>query len=106
MTKSKNENAISKIIKTKRKELDLTQQEFALRVGVGLRLIREIEQGKLNLNLGKLMLILDFLGIELRPIDRQQEWQPARSPEMQSGKQPENLLASQKDNRTKKKSST
>jgi hypothetical protein len=52
------------------------------------------------------MLILDFLGIELRPIDRQQEWQPARSPEMQSGKQPENLLASQKDNRTKKKSST
>ena len=61
MTKSKNENAISKIIKTKRKELGLTQQEFALRVGVGLRLIREIEQGKLNLNLGKLMLILDFL---------------------------------------------
>lgn len=102
MTKSKNENAISKIIKTKRKELGLTQQEFALRVGVGLRLIREIEQGKLNLNLGKLMLILDFLGIELRPIDRQQERQPARSPEMQSGKQPENLLASQKDNRTKK----
>jgi y4mF family transcriptional regulator len=64
------ENKISLFIKTKRKELNLTQEEFASRVGVGLRLIREIEQGKLNINLGKLKTILDFLGAELIPKEK------------------------------------
>lgn len=59
------DNQISVFIKTKRKSLGLTQEEFASRVGVGLRLIREIEQGKLNLNYTKLQIILEFLGGEL-----------------------------------------
>lgn len=64
------DNKISLFIKTKRKELHLTQEEFALRVGVGLRLIREIEQGKLSINLSKLLLIFDFLGAELIPMEK------------------------------------
>lgn len=64
------DNKISLFIKTKRKELNLTQEEFALRVGVGLRLIREIEQGKLSINLSKLLLIFDFLGAELIPREK------------------------------------
>lgn len=64
------DNNISIFIKTKRKELGLTQEDFSLRVGIGLRLIREIEQGKLNISLAKLLLIFDFLGAELIPREK------------------------------------
>ena len=36
----------SDIVKNKRKELKLSQEELAMRVGVGLRFIRDLEQGK------------------------------------------------------------
>jgi transcriptional regulator with XRE-family HTH domain len=39
-------NSISKFIKQKRKEAGLTQKEFAIRFGLGLRFIRELEQAK------------------------------------------------------------
>lgn len=36
----------AEFIKKKRKDLGLTQEELAKRIGVGLRFIRELEQGK------------------------------------------------------------
>ena len=39
-------NKIAQFIKTKRKEAGLTQEEFAMRSGLGLRFVREREQGK------------------------------------------------------------
>ena len=39
-------NKIAQFIKTKRKEAGLTQEEFAMRSGLGLRFVRELEQGK------------------------------------------------------------
>ncbi|HFK5505991.1 helix-turn-helix domain-containing protein [Elizabethkingia anophelis] len=45
-------------IKVKRKEANLTQQEFAERAGVTLTVIWKIEQGKENLNLSKVNQVL------------------------------------------------
>lgn len=51
-----------------RKKLGLNQIEFAKRAGVGLRFLRELEQGKTSVRLDKLLQVLDFLGcyLELR----------------------------------------
>jgi len=55
-------------IKKLRKENGLTQVDFAKRVGVGLRFLRELERGKITVRVDKLMQVLDFLGyhIELK----------------------------------------
>ena len=39
-------NKIAKFVKRQRKQLGLTQEEFAMRSGPGLRFVREPEQGK------------------------------------------------------------
>ena len=45
-----------------RKQAGLTQTELAERTGVGLRFIRNLEQGGKNFRCDKLELLLDFLG--------------------------------------------
>ncbi len=52
-------------IKSLRKKNGLTQVEFARRAGVGLRFLRELENGKMTVRLDKLMQVLDFLGYHL-----------------------------------------
>ena len=56
---------ISSQIKKLRKNIGLTQIEFAKRAGVGLRFLRELENGKLTIRMDKLMQVLDFLGYHL-----------------------------------------
>ena len=48
-----------------RKAARLTQPELAERAGVGLRFIRELEQGKPTVRLDKVKQVLDLLGHEL-----------------------------------------
>jgi len=52
-------------IKTMRKAAGLTQSEVSKRSGVGLRFVRELEQGKPTVRLDKVKQILDLLGCEL-----------------------------------------
>lgn len=52
-------------IKRLRKAAGLTQIELADRAGVGLRFIRELEQGKPTVRLDKVNQVLDLLGYEL-----------------------------------------
>jgi len=52
-------------IKNLRKKLGLTQIDFAKRAGIGLRFLRELEQGKTTIRLDKLNQVLDFLGVHL-----------------------------------------
>ena len=52
-------------IKELRKKTGLTQVEFAKRAGLGLRFIRELEQGKLTVRLDKLNQVLEFFGYHL-----------------------------------------
>lgn len=51
-------NKIAQFIKTKRKEAGLTQEEFAMRSGLGLRFVRELEQGKETVRMDKVNVAL------------------------------------------------
>ena len=58
-------NTIAAFIKQKRKELGLTQEEFAIRSGLGLRFVRELEQGKKTLRLDKVNQALAVFGAQV-----------------------------------------
>ena len=60
---------LANFVKTKRKEVNLTQEEFAERAGVALTVIRKIEQGKENLNLEKVNQVLKMFGHTLAPVN-------------------------------------
>ncbi len=56
---------ISEFIKEKRKQLKLTQPELAERAGVGLRFVRELEQGKKSVRMDKVNQVLALFGSEI-----------------------------------------
>lgn len=56
---------IASQVKILRKKNGLTQIEFAKRAGVGLRFLRELEQGKATVRMDKLTQVLRFLGYHL-----------------------------------------
>ncbi|MEO8112126.1 MAG: type II toxin-antitoxin system Y4mF family antitoxin [Ginsengibacter sp.] len=56
---------LSEFLKQKRKEKRLTQQELSLKAGVGLRIIREMEQGKTTLRMDKVNQVLQLFGANL-----------------------------------------
>lgn len=60
---------LSDFVKTRRKHLGLTQEEFAEKAGVALTVIRKIEQGKENLSLAKVNHVLHMFGHILGPIN-------------------------------------
>lgn len=60
---------LAEFVKERRKEVGLTQEEFAERAGVALTVVRKIEQGKTNLNMDKVNLVLSMFGHELVPVD-------------------------------------
>lgn len=59
---------ISEFIKKRRKLAGLTQPEFALKSGVGLRFLRELEQGKTTLKMDKVNAVLWMFGYGLGPV--------------------------------------
>jgi len=59
---------LSEFVKERRKVVNLTQEEFAERAGVALTVIRKIEQGKTNLNMDKVNMVLRMFGHELAPV--------------------------------------
>jgi len=62
-----NMNKIAEFMKKKRKEAGLTQEEFAMRSGLGLRFVRELEQGKETVRLDKVNQALAMFGMEAVP---------------------------------------
>ena len=60
--------SLSKFIKKKRKELNLTQVDLADKAGVGLRFIRELEQDKITLKMDKVNEVLYLFGYQLGPV--------------------------------------
>jgi y4mF family transcriptional regulator len=55
---------LADFVKEKRKSVRLTQPELAEKAGVGLRFIRELEQGKETLRLDKVNQVLQLFGYE------------------------------------------
>ena len=60
-------STLGDFVKENRKKAGLTQKEFALRSGLGLRFIRELEQGKTTLRLDKVNQALSMFGAEAVP---------------------------------------
>jgi len=63
---------LSAFIKQKRSEVGLTQPELAEKAGVGLRFVRELEQGKETLKLDKVNQVLKLFGYEVGPVKSDQ----------------------------------
>ena len=59
------QTTLSKYVKAMRKQYNLTQEELSEKSGVGLRLVRELEQGKQTLRLYTVNQILNLLGREV-----------------------------------------
>lgn len=59
---------LSNFVKMKRKKLKLTQPQLAEKTGVGLRFIRDLEQGKQSLRTDKVNQVLWLFGYELGPV--------------------------------------
>ncbi len=57
-------NPIAEFVKENRKAAGLTQQEFALRSGLGLRFVRELEQGKETVRMDKVNTALAMFNAE------------------------------------------
>lgn len=56
---------LGKLIKEKRKSQGLTQTNLATAAGVGIRFIVDLENGKETAQLGKALVILKMLGLEV-----------------------------------------
>ena len=60
-------NKIAEFVKTQRKAAGLTQEQFAMRSGLGLRFVRELEQGKRTVRMDKVNVALAMFGMEAVP---------------------------------------
>ena len=65
---------LSDFVKEKRNAIRLTQPEIAEKAGVGLRFIRDLEQGKETMRLDKVNQVLQLFGYQVGaiPMDRNQ----------------------------------
>ena len=64
-------NNLSSTVKSLRKQFNLTQEDLSLKSGVGLRFVRDLEQGKQTLRLDKVIQLLEFFNYEMAPRPKQ-----------------------------------
>ena len=65
-------NKIGNYIKEERKKAGLTQEEFAMRSGLGLRFVRELEQGEETVRMDKVNQALAMFGKEAVPGEKEE----------------------------------
>lgn len=65
---------LSRYVKAMRKEFGLTQVDLSQKSGVGLRFVRELEQGKETLRLDKVNQVLALFGSEMQPGKKIKSW--------------------------------
>lgn len=53
------------VIRTRRKQLKITQKELAMTCGTGLRFIVDLEKGKPTCQIGKTLQVLQALGMAI-----------------------------------------
>lgn len=66
-------NHLSTYVKEMRRQFSLTQVDLAAKSGVGLRFLRELEQGKETLRLDKVNQVLMLFGQEVGPVPIKRE---------------------------------
>ncbi|MCR5334403.1 MAG: helix-turn-helix transcriptional regulator [Bacteroidaceae bacterium] len=62
------ELTLSQTVKALRKEYHLTQEDLAYKSGVGLRFVRELEQGKQTLRIDKVNQVLNLFNMKMGPV--------------------------------------
>ena len=62
------ETKLSKFVKEQRKKYHLTQVDLSEKSGVGLRFVRDLEQGKPTIRMDKVNQVLNMFGAELGPV--------------------------------------
>ena len=67
--------SFAKMVKEKRKAHKMTQQDLSQKSGLGLRLIREIEQGKISMRMDKVNQLLALFGMELIPAPKSRSYE-------------------------------
>lgn len=60
---------IGEFVRARRNSVRLTQPELAVKAGVGVRFVRDLEQGKETLRLDKVNQVLQLFGYELGPVE-------------------------------------
>lgn len=60
-------STIGNFVKKNRRKLGLTQEEFAMRSGLGIHFIRDLEQGKETVRMDKVNQALAMFGMEAVP---------------------------------------
>ena len=63
---------LSATLKKLRKEHGLTQEALAMKSGVGLNFVRQLEQGKPTLRMDKVNQVLAMFGYELAPVRKEE----------------------------------
>ncbi len=61
-------NSLALYVKSQRKSLGMTQPDLAEQAGVGLRFVRDLEQGKRTLRMDKVNQLLALFGSKLGPV--------------------------------------
>ncbi len=64
---------LSATVKALRKQYGMTQEDLCLKSGVGLRFVRDLEQGKQSLRLDKVNQLLDFFNYEMNATPKTSE---------------------------------
>lgn len=64
-------DTLSNTVKSLRKQFNMTQEDLSIKSGVGLRFVRDLEQGKPTLRLDKVNQLLDFFNYEMVPQPKQ-----------------------------------
>lgn len=57
---------VGKLVKTTRKQVGVTQRDLALTSGTGLRFVIDLEKGKPTCQLGKVLTVLQTLGVQIQ----------------------------------------
>ena len=68
MKKNQEKGPFAIFFKQKRKETSLTQAELARKAGVGIRFVRDVEQGKSSVRLDRLNAVLSLFGFWAGPV--------------------------------------
>lgn len=71
---SNKQTILSQFVRRKRKSQKMTQLELSQKAGVGIRFIRELENGKETLKMDKINQVLALFGRELGPIESERDF--------------------------------
>ncbi len=77
------DNTFRQFVKQRRKQAGLTQEDLAYKAGVGLRFVRDLEQGKSALRLDKVNQVLRLFNHQAGPVPMERpssEIRPAHVP--------------------------